>query len=258
MDGPEAAISINTAQNTPFIPKRPIRFYSTSHVPQSESPMSLEDRVENLEKRLEKAEHLLHIAEDMNKLHQELDEIRNNEVTRKLEDFDQRIKKMEVAHAEVIYECEGKIKQTMAAMERALVLSLEGKEEEVKQMRNRLDDIGKPSKDVHERILQLEKETTERFSAMLSTLEDVAKLAKKNEFQLCESHETLKQVEGEQVHLLLLAREQEERQMQVLGLEEEIEALRKAQDEIVEYLRKDGGEDVKETEDVEEAFLRGI
>jgi len=252
MDGPEAAISTNTAHNTPFVPKRPSRYYPG--VP-SDSPTSLEDRVDSLEKRLEKAEQLLHIAEDMNKLHQELDEIRNAEISRKLEDLDQRIKKMESAQAEVVFECEGKIKQTISAMERGLILTLENREEESKSIKSRLEESSKPTKEIQERIQSMEKDNNERLSALLSTLEEVTKVTKKTEYQLSEWRESLKQVEGEQVHLLLLAREQEDRQLQVLSLQEDVESLRKAQEEVVEYLK---GQPLDATADVEEAFLNDI
>ena len=252
MDGPEAAISTNTAHNTPFVPKRPARYYPGAS---SDSPSSLEDRVDSLEKRLEKAEQLLHIAEDMNKLHQELDEIRSAEISRKLEDLDQRIKKMETAHAEVIFECEGKIKQTMSAMERGLLLTLENREDESKSLKSRLDEVNKPSKELQDRIQTIEKEANDRLSALLSTLEEVAKVTKKTEYQLSETRESLKQVEGEQVHLLLLAREQEDRQLQLLSLQEDVESLRKGHEEVVEYLK---GQQLEATADVEEEFLSDI
>ena len=252
MDGPEAAISTNTAQNTPFIPKRPQRYYAT--VP-SESPTSLEDRVESLEKRLEKAEQLLHIAEDMNKLHQELDEIRNAEISRKLEDLDLRVKKMENAHAEVVFECEAKIKQTISSMERGLIMTLENREEDSKSLKNRLEEVGKPSKELQNRIQNLEKDTNDRFSALLSTLEDVGNVAKRTEFQLSEWREAVKQVEGEQVHLLLLQRQLEDRQMQMFSMQDDLESLRKAHIEVVEYLK---GQPLDGTTEVEEAFLSDI
>lgn len=186
--------------------RRVQRIYSASQAA-TDSPVTLDERVEALEKRLERAEHLLHMAEDMNKLHQELDEIRNNEVSRKLEEMDARLRKMETAHADVIYECENRIKQTMTSLERGLLLTLEAREEDVKELRARLEEVTLPGKEVQTRLLALESETSEKFSAVLSTLEDLAKVTKKNEYQLSESRETLKQVESEQVHLLLLARE---------------------------------------------------
>mmetsp|Transcript_4909 Transcript_4909/g.9194 ORF Transcript_4909/g.9194 Transcript_4909/m.9194 type:complete len:203 (+) Transcript_4909:105-713(+) len=117
------------------------------------------ERLEVLERRLEKAERMLSIGEELGKLKQDLDEIRQAEWLRRLEDLEDRIGKIESNHSSYLISLEARVESNSLKLESLAVPCL------------------------NEEIIKLKQDLQTQLFSVCLTLEEVASIAHRTQLR---------------------------------------------------------------------------